>query len=68
MNKAIYYVPVGAMRKGAMVLRLDPPKNNQKVKVRYATDFLELRERRPPTYRVKKHAWAGARVVNWSSL
>ena len=43
-NGSVYYVPVAAMRKSAMVLRLDPTKNNQKAKVRFAKEFCELRD------------------------
>ena len=45
-DERIYFVPVTQLPKGHMKLRLDPPKNSQKVKVRYARDFGELRERR----------------------
>jgi len=36
------YVPVAQMRKGAMQLRLDPPKNKQQASVRYARAFNTL--------------------------
>ena len=45
-DQSVYYVPVANIRKKAMVLRLDPTKNNQKMKVRFAKDFFELRDRR----------------------
>ena len=35
----VYYVPSNKMRKTAMALRLEPTKNGQKKKVRYAKDF-----------------------------
>lgn len=35
----VYYVPVGEICKTSMSLRLDPPKNGQKKKVRYAKNF-----------------------------
>ena len=35
----VYYVPVGKIRKSAMILRLEPPKNKQKAKIRYAREF-----------------------------
>lgn len=38
-DREVYYVPVDQMRKGAMQLRLDPPKNNQSAKIRYAKTF-----------------------------
>ena len=43
---AIYYVPVGDIRQNEMILRLAPTKNRQKINVRFAGDFTELRERR----------------------
>ena len=42
----VYYVPICSIRKSAMLLRLDPTKNNQKAKVRFAKDFSVLREQR----------------------
>ena len=39
-----YFVPVADLRKGHMKLRLVPTKNGQKVKVRFAKDFYELRD------------------------
>ena len=41
-----YFVPVTDMRKGAMKLRIDPTKNGQRAKVRFAKDFYELRDRK----------------------
>ena len=46
VSEAIYFVPVADIRKCAMVLRLDPTKNKQKSKVRFANQFIELRDRR----------------------
>ena len=43
-DERIYFVPVTQLPKGHMKLRLDPPKNNQRVKVRYATQFTELHD------------------------
>ena len=45
-NESVYYVPINKIRKHAMILRLNPTKNNQKVGVRFASDFLELHDRR----------------------
>ena len=45
-DERIYFVPVTQLPKGHMKLRLDPPKNNQRAKVRYATQFSELHDRR----------------------
>ena len=44
LSQAVYFVPVSRMRKSAMVLRLDPTKNSQKVRVRFAKEFCELRD------------------------
>ena len=41
-HRAVYYVPVGQIRKSAMRLRLDPTKNGQKLKVRFASEFSKL--------------------------
>jgi len=40
----VYYIPVESMRRTAMKLRLEPTKNHQKLHVRFAKDFCELRE------------------------
>ena len=45
-DERIYFVPVTQLPKGHMKLRLDPPKNNQRAKVRYATQFTELHDGR----------------------
>ncbi len=38
-DQRVYYVPAGKMCKSAMALRLEPTKNGQKKKIRYAKDF-----------------------------
>ena len=43
---SVYYVPAANMRRSSLSLRLDPTRNKQKAFVRFASDFLELRERR----------------------
>ena len=43
-DERIYFVPVTQLPKGNMKLRLDPPKNNQRAKVRYAAQFAELHD------------------------
>ncbi len=40
----IYFVPVNEIRKGGMVLRLEPTKNGQKAYVRFAQEFSELQD------------------------
>jgi len=55
VSEKVYYVPVAELRKGAMKLRLDPPKNNQRAKVRYASQFGELRDGEGK-YEVSSHA------------
>ena len=44
VSRSIYFVPTHDIRKSAMMLRLRPTKNNQKARVRYASDFSELRD------------------------
>ncbi len=78
-DERIYFVPVTQLPKGHMKLRLDPPKNNQRVKVRYAAQFTELHDGRG-SYKVgtarttlrtlleEMDIRAGAGVVNRSSL
>ena len=66
-SAAIYYVPVASIRKAEMNLRLAPTKNNQKAKVRFAEQFLELHEQRA-TYAIDDLFGAGAGVANRSSL
>ena len=42
IDSKVYYVPVSEIRRSAMTLRLNPPKNGQKCKVRYANQFDEF--------------------------
>jgi hypothetical protein len=44
LTRDVFYVPSTEFRKGDMKLRLDPPKNNQRAKVRFASQFRELRD------------------------
>lgn len=41
-DNEVYYIPAGQMRRSAMMLRGDPPKNKQRAKIRYASGFGEL--------------------------
>ncbi len=45
VDDSVYFIPVKDIGRTATNLRLDPPKNNQKAKVRYARDYGVLRER-----------------------
>lgn len=44
VSKEIYFIPVEQIRKGHMKLRIEPPRNNQRLKVRFASDFSVLHE------------------------
>ena len=68
VHGSVYYVPVAAMRKRAMVLRLDPSKNYQKVKVRFAKEFCELRDGHGRYTSLHAVIGAGAGVANRNSL
>ena len=52
-NERTYFVPVAQLPKGNMKLRLDPPKNNQRAKVRYAAQYAELHDGRGE-YKISK--------------
>ncbi len=43
-SESIYYVPAADMRGSAMKLRLEPARNHQKAKIRFASQFIELSE------------------------
>ena len=58
-TEAVYFVPIGSMRKSAMVLRLDPTRNRQKARVRFAKEFCELRESAGSYDTWSASLWAG---------
>ena len=57
--ETVYFVPVGGMRKSAMVLRLDPTKNHQKANVRFAREFCELHDGKGSYDTLSASLWAG---------